>query len=200
MSDLNKLRASDAKGEFFVAVTGERQNKFFRVKERFFKSLLGLNMAIEEGSSLPEQEDHVAGREPNENGDPRRPQEILPSVRNPSSGATHKPVVTSGAVSSLQPAITSALAAPEAVVTAPSAVFTSEPVGAEVFVDGVYMGTTPTAEIPQTGGHHVVKMKKTGFVTWSGGLESKAGNLDKTHAELKIDTDPTKPKIAGLEN
>ena len=39
MDDVEKLRALDGKGEFFIAVTGERQNKFFRVKQRFFKSL-----------------------------------------------------------------------------------------------------------------------------------------------------------------
>ena len=39
MSDVAKLRASDGKGEFFVVVAGSNQNKYFRVKERFFKAL-----------------------------------------------------------------------------------------------------------------------------------------------------------------
>jgi hypothetical protein len=39
MSDVDALRASDGKHEFFITVTGDRQNKFFRVKERFFKTL-----------------------------------------------------------------------------------------------------------------------------------------------------------------
>jgi hypothetical protein len=39
MSDVATLRGSDPKQEFFIAVTGDRQNKFFRVKQRFFKQL-----------------------------------------------------------------------------------------------------------------------------------------------------------------
>ena len=39
MSDVAAIRASDIKGEFFITVTGSNQNKFFRVKERFFKTL-----------------------------------------------------------------------------------------------------------------------------------------------------------------
>jgi hypothetical protein len=39
MSDVAALQESDPKQEFFIAVTGDRQNKFFRVKQRFFKQL-----------------------------------------------------------------------------------------------------------------------------------------------------------------
>ena len=41
MTDVDRLRAADGKGEFFITVTGSRQNKFFRVKERFFRTLFG---------------------------------------------------------------------------------------------------------------------------------------------------------------
>jgi hypothetical protein len=39
MADVERLRAADGKGEFFITVTGSTQVKFFRVKERFFKTL-----------------------------------------------------------------------------------------------------------------------------------------------------------------
>jgi hypothetical protein len=39
MSDVESIRASDTHQEFFITVTGARQNKWFRVKERFFKTL-----------------------------------------------------------------------------------------------------------------------------------------------------------------
>ena len=39
MTDVQKLRAADAKGEFFIVVVGDNKNKFFKVKERFMSSL-----------------------------------------------------------------------------------------------------------------------------------------------------------------
>jgi hypothetical protein len=39
MSDVESIRASDTNQEFFITVTGDRQNKWFRVKARFFKTL-----------------------------------------------------------------------------------------------------------------------------------------------------------------
>ena len=39
MSDVDKLRASDSKHEFFIVVVGDNQNKFFKVKSRDFKKL-----------------------------------------------------------------------------------------------------------------------------------------------------------------
>jgi len=39
MSEVERLRALDGKSEFFITVTGSNQVKFFKVKEKFFKSL-----------------------------------------------------------------------------------------------------------------------------------------------------------------
>lgn len=39
MSDMRRLRAMDPKGEFFIVVVGDKQNKFFKVKSRDFKFL-----------------------------------------------------------------------------------------------------------------------------------------------------------------
>src|ERR1700674_5264474 len=39
LSDVARLRDSDPKGEFFIVVVGDNQNKFFKVKSRDFKTL-----------------------------------------------------------------------------------------------------------------------------------------------------------------
>jgi hypothetical protein len=39
MSEVARLRAMDAKGEFFIVVVGDIQNKYFKVKERYAKML-----------------------------------------------------------------------------------------------------------------------------------------------------------------
>ncbi len=39
MSDVARLRDSDRKGEFFIVVVGDNQNKFFKVKSRDFRML-----------------------------------------------------------------------------------------------------------------------------------------------------------------
>ena len=39
LSDVARLRDSDPKGEFFIVVVGDNQNKFFKVKSRVFKIL-----------------------------------------------------------------------------------------------------------------------------------------------------------------
>jgi len=41
MSDVQGLRSSDPKGEFFVVVVGDNQNKYFKVKTKDFKALFG---------------------------------------------------------------------------------------------------------------------------------------------------------------
>lgn len=39
MNDVNRIRDMDRKNEFFVVVVGDKQNKFFKVKQRDFKEL-----------------------------------------------------------------------------------------------------------------------------------------------------------------
>jgi hypothetical protein len=39
VGDVDQIRGSDEKGEFFVAVVGTNQNKYFKVKTRMFKAL-----------------------------------------------------------------------------------------------------------------------------------------------------------------
>src|SRR5207253_426236 len=41
IEDVKRLRAEDQKGEFFIVVVGDNQNKYFKVKTRFFAQLFG---------------------------------------------------------------------------------------------------------------------------------------------------------------
>jgi hypothetical protein len=41
MSDVERVRAEDKNGEFFIVVVGDNQNKFFKVKSRMLKQLFG---------------------------------------------------------------------------------------------------------------------------------------------------------------
>jgi hypothetical protein len=43
LEDVERLRSEDPKGEFFVVVVGDNQNKYFKVKTRFFNQLFGLD-------------------------------------------------------------------------------------------------------------------------------------------------------------
>ncbi len=43
MEDVARLRSEDPKREFFFVVVGDNQNKYFKVKTRFFNQLFGLN-------------------------------------------------------------------------------------------------------------------------------------------------------------
>jgi hypothetical protein len=39
MEEVENLRSKDKNGEFFIVVVGSNQNKFFKVKSKFFKRL-----------------------------------------------------------------------------------------------------------------------------------------------------------------
>jgi hypothetical protein len=41
LQDVEALRQKDKNGEFFIVVVGDNQNKFFKVKTKFFKQLFG---------------------------------------------------------------------------------------------------------------------------------------------------------------
>ena len=43
LEDVKRLRAEDPKGEFFIVVVGDNQNKYFKVKTKFFNQLFGHN-------------------------------------------------------------------------------------------------------------------------------------------------------------
>jgi len=43
LEDVARLRSEDPKREFFIIVVGDNQNKYFKVKTRFFNQVFGLN-------------------------------------------------------------------------------------------------------------------------------------------------------------
>jgi predicted nucleic-acid-binding Zn-ribbon protein len=46
MADVDSLRRSDPKGEFFIVVVGDKQNKYFKVKTKHFQALFGTNAFV----------------------------------------------------------------------------------------------------------------------------------------------------------
>ena len=53
VSDVERLRHMDKNQEFFVVVVGDNQNKFFKVKSRFFKQLFGQSAANASDTDKP---------------------------------------------------------------------------------------------------------------------------------------------------
>ena len=45
--------------------------------------------------------------------------------------------------------------------------YVESPAGVEVFVDGMYIGITPTSSIKPEAGSHVITLSKNGYVTRS---------------------------------
>ena len=64
----------------------------------------------------------------------------------------------------------------------------STPPGAEVYVDGDFVGTTPIAEQGLAMGKHDVELRKKGFVAWKRQLSVSAG----AHATVAADMEPAK--------
>jgi hypothetical protein len=60
---------------------------------------------------------------------------------------------------------------------------TSSPSGAEIFVDGVYVGSTPSS-IGMKPGDHVILVKKSGFAGWTRSISVTSGKVSVT-AELQ---------------
>jgi hypothetical protein len=72
-------------------------------------------------------------------------------------------------------------------VPAPGGVFAIEstPLGAEVYVDRDFVGTTPIAEYRLTAGKHQVELRKKGFAVWTRQLSVSAGARGSVAAELE---------------
>jgi hypothetical protein len=61
----------------------------------------------------------------------------------------------------------------------------STPPGAEVYVDGEFVGTTPMAEHGLTTGKHEIELRKKGFATWKRQLSVSAGARATVAAEME---------------
>lgn len=82
----------------------------------------------------------------------------------------------------------------------PHVKFTSDPTGAEVTIDGEYIGSTPTTQIDLKEGSHVIRIRRRGFIPWERTLSLKLGDARTVSAELDSEPiDPKKPRIVGLE-
>lgn len=78
--------------------------------------------------------------------------------------------------------------------------FTSVHAGAEVYIDGEYFGSTPTAKIQLTLGPHTVVIRKRGYKRWEHKITISAGDAMALNAELEPEPqDPNRPKITGLD-
>jgi len=79
--------------------------------------------------------------------------------------------------------------------------FTSQPGDAELEVDGVYFGVTPTVEVTRLKpGAHVIVVKKYGYERWEQKVELAAGETRLVNAELQgAAAAPGKARIVGLE-
>ena len=75
--------------------------------------------------------------------------------------------------------------APKSVESAakPQLIITSEPVGAEIEIDGEFIGNTPTTVTAKVG-TVTVKMKKTGFQPWERALKLNPGDKRTLNAEM----------------
>lgn len=62
--------------------------------------------------------------------------------------------------------------------------FTSEPAGAEISVDGIYAGNTPSL-IKMKPGTHSIKLTKSGYQPWARTMDVNAGDLRTISAELE---------------
>jgi len=54
---------------------------------------------------------------------------------------------------------------------------TSEPDGAEIYIDGRYVGSTPSKELV-TIGEHTVKVTRPGFTEWERKVTVEAGTAN----------------------
>jgi PEGA domain-containing protein len=61
----------------------------------------------------------------------------------------------------------------------------SQPEGAEVYLDGVFVGNAPLPEFSITPGDHVIELKKQGFVPWTRTIRIAEGSPTRVFATLE---------------
>jgi hypothetical protein len=65
----------------------------------------------------------------------------------------------------------------------------SDPPGADIEIDGSFVGNTPS-DVQVTDGEHTVLVKKTGFKDWARKLKVSAGSSVHLNAELEKMANP----------
>ena len=76
------------------------------------------------------------------------------------------------------------IATPNAANALPKLSVSSTPEGADIELDGDFVGNTPS-ELSVTEGNHTIRVKKTGFTTWERILKTSAGSTVRISAELE---------------
>ena len=64
--------------------------------------------------------------------------------------------------------------------------FSSNPAGADIEVDGSFVGTTPSS-IAVAPGDHAITIRKSGYKTWERKMKTSSGNV-KVVADLEQET------------
>jgi hypothetical protein len=110
--------------------------------------------------------------------------------------SAHGPAIRAAATSAMEPAKPAAALQPAVVTTsAQSASFmgklsvTSLPQGADIEVDGNFVGNTPS-DVQVADGEHTVSVKKAGFKEWQRKLKVSSGSSVHLSAELEKTTTP----------
>jgi hypothetical protein len=85
--------------------------------------------------------------------------------------------------SSTQPSAASA-ASPSANPTSAKLQMESDPTGADIQVDGSFVGNTPS-DVQVAEGEHTITVKKTGFQDWERKMKISAGSSVRLNAELE---------------
>jgi hypothetical protein len=88
------------------------------------------------------------------------------------------------ASSSTQSSATSVAAIPTANPTSAKLQMESDPTGADIQVDGTFVGNTPS-DVQVTEGEHTITVKKTGFQGWERKMKISAGSSVHLNAELE---------------
>lgn len=80
-------------------------------------------------------------------------------------------------------------------VPSPTAIFsiTSEPAGAEVYVDGELVGSTPVTAYALAAGKHEIEIRKKGFRAWKRNLTAASSQQGQLNAELEPAEAPGPP-------
>jgi hypothetical protein len=99
-----------------------------------------------------------------------------------------KPAPSTTSVASV-PALTTPAVEPSAVDALGTFTIESNPPGAEVYVDGDFVGTTPIAEQALAAGKHEIELRKKGWANWTRQLRVSAGVRAGVSAEMEPDAE-----------
>jgi hypothetical protein len=83
-----------------------------------------------------------------------------------------------------QPAVASATASPSASLMSAKLQMESNPSGADIEVDGAFVGNTPS-DVQVAEGEHTVSVKKGGFKDWERKMKVSGGSSVRLNAELE---------------